>query len=62
MLRSKGLKVSHGKSYPGSSIGVVSWQRPLNRVEELIKAADHLMHEVKNAGKNEIKHEIFENT
>lgn len=43
------------------SIGVVNWHRPPQRVEELIKAADHLMYEVKNAGKNEIRYEIFEN-
>lgn len=43
------------------SIGVVSWQQPLKRVEELIKAADHLMYEVKNNGKNKVRHQEFEN-
>jgi diguanylate cyclase (GGDEF)-like protein len=43
------------------SIGMVCWHRPLKQLEELIKAADHLMYEVKNAGKNEVRYQVFEN-
>ena len=54
------LEAMRGKGWPVTfSIGMVTWQRPSKKVDELIKAADQLMYEVKNNGKNEIKHLIF---
>lgn len=41
------------------SIGVATWARPPNTVDEMLKHADTLMYSVKSRGKNQIKHEVF---
>jgi len=42
------------------SFGVVTCNKPLCKVDELIKAADNLMYSVKNSGKNMIRHEVLD--
>jgi len=42
------------------SIGAVTFQRPPQSVEELIRTADHLMYSVKRAGKDGLRHERIE--
>jgi PleD family two-component response regulator len=41
------------------SIGVATFIRPPNSVDETMKKADEMMFSVKNKGKNSIKYEIF---
>jgi len=55
------LAAMHRNGWPVTfSIGMITWRRPSKKVEDMIRAADHLMYEVKNNGKNEIKHLVFE--
>lgn len=42
------------------SIGMVTFISPLSTVDEMIKMADDLMYSVKSSGKNELKHEVFD--
>jgi diguanylate cyclase (GGDEF)-like protein len=42
------------------SMGVVTYIKSANTSDEVIGMADRLMYDAKNAGKNRIKHEVFE--
>lgn len=42
------------------SIGVITFVRPPNSVDQLIKAADDLMYSVKHNGRDMMKHEVFQ--
>ncbi len=42
----------------GFSIGLVTFDDPPEKVDEVIKAADHLMYKVKSAGKNGVAHAV----
>jgi PleD family two-component response regulator len=42
------------------SMGVVTYIKSANTFDEVIGMADRLMYDAKNAGKNRIRHEIFE--
>lgn len=41
------------------SIGVATWARPPQAVDEMLKHADMLMYSVKSSGKNQVRHEVF---
>lgn len=53
------LKVDVEENWPVTfSIGMVTYRSPPVDTNELIRIADQLMYEVKNSGKNELKHLI----
>lgn len=41
------------------SFGAITFVKPLNSVDEIIRNVDGLMYEVKNSSKNDIKHELY---
>jgi diguanylate cyclase (GGDEF)-like protein len=54
------LAIVREKNWPITfSIGVATWLKPPQDVDEVVKHADQLMYSVKNSGKNMIRHEIF---
>lgn len=54
------LSVVRRNNWPVTfSIGVATWDIPPDTVDEIVKRADSLMYSVKNAGKNQIRHEVF---
>lgn len=54
--RSKLLDSMKGNNWPVTfSIGLATFNKPPNSVDDMIKAADSLMYEAKNNGKNRVK-------
>lgn len=59
-LQDKLLAAMAVKSFPvGFSIGVVTFLSLPESIDEMIELVDHLMYDVKNSGKNRLKHEVF---
>jgi diguanylate cyclase (GGDEF)-like protein len=48
------------RNIPGFSIGLVTYRRTPDSVEEMVQAADKLMYEVKTSGKNNVAHAVFD--
>ena len=54
------MRVVRKNLWPVSfSIGVATWARPPQTVDDMLRDADMLMYSVKSSGKNRIRHELF---
>lgn len=59
-VRTQLLEAMHHNGWPATfSIGVVTYLVPPETADDLIKASDNLMYEVKNNGKNAIRYEVY---
>jgi diguanylate cyclase (GGDEF)-like protein len=57
------LALARARRWPVTySIGVVTWDAPPASVDEIIKAADDLMYSAKRAGKDRIRHAVYDDS
>ena len=59
-IRKVSAEISEKEGWPiAFSMGGVTFNSPPSKVDELLRIADRLMYDVKNSGKNGIRHEIY---